>query len=769
MKSRRHRNNSSPFSLFSFQDIITGISGIMIFVLLILSLELTIPEKEQEAEEEKRKTLFAQDPMEIFLASKLEIANSHTAMTKEELMDIYLEEGSTYFQIDEKDLPPTGIDGTDNTTQPDGGDTPTGTIDDQANNTNTNTGDSDNTQNNNVGGIGPITDAGQPAPDNQTPAEEEKLDPLRSAFKWFGEEQNANGSWDTSHHHGITGLVVMAYVSYRERTGNTEFDDALQNAVDFLIEDDGCKPGADKFAYQNGIKTLALTEVARVLGSNAKLEKAIKDSVTYIVVGQQDGGGFHYNYNTKTKSQDLSVAAWNLQAMDSAAKLYDIDVAREGVEKAKPWLTAMSKTFFTYNTKNHQPASKPTENHRESMRAIGTWLTIALNKENFANIQDELEQIATETYGDLSWKPKVKHPLYCWNYATMAMIVAGGENRDKWKNRLSKLLIDNQNPAGYWRPLKFRHGSKPFYTTAFCAHMLALVYDYKNASSVKGMAAAPDKGGEPQPPIAATNPNTTQADSGNTELANATEENNTGTTTPEGTNTEDKTDPTNPDGETANPDGETDSAATDSDVEEGDLPTEEFDNLISLDKGKSQEIKKRLNVFRRSIKSDPEVRKALEEKDLEALNEAIVKFLSKKYFLEAQLNKMSKDPYIHDEELLKDRYIELNKQVTDLMKKIHAYESDNSDELALTPINIYVSSKELDIQLNDGQNLRFSTTADGLKDFQAWLQGKDPLKDVLMINIKPSGVGVYRKLDDFIDILNFKNLTTPVDENMGGK
>ena len=42
MKSRRHKGDSAPFSLFSFQDIITGISGIMIFVLLILSLELTM-------------------------------------------------------------------------------------------------------------------------------------------------------------------------------------------------------------------------------------------------------------------------------------------------------------------------------------------------------------------------------------------------------------------------------------------------------------------------------------------------------------------------------------------------------------------------------------------------------------------------------------------------------------------------------------------------------------------------------------------------------
>ena len=764
MKSRRHKNNSAPFSLFSFQDIITGISGIMIFVLLILSLELTMPEEEKEAEEENRRTLFAQDPMEVFVAGKLEIANSHTVLTKDDLLDLYLQEGEKYFQIDESKLPPVSVDQGAAVNPSVDGQTPASTIDPITGNViPAESGSTPAGQGNSqVAGIDPVSP--NPSTDPAPPAEEEpQNDPLKNAFKWFGEEQNANGSWDQKHVHGITGLVVMAYLSYRERTGNTEFDDALQNGLEFLIQDKTCKPGADKFAYQNGIKTLALTEAARVLGSNPRLEKAIKDSVTYIIVGQQDGGGFYYNYNTKTKTQDLSVAAWNLQAMDAAAKLYDIELARQGVEKAKPWLTAMSKKHFTYNTKNHEASDSPTENHRESMRAIGTWLTLALNKDNYENIKDDLEGIVAETYEGLSWKPKVKHPLYCWNYATMAMMVAGGENRQAWKTKINDLLLENQTSSGYWKPLKFRHGSKPFYTTAFCAHILALVYDYKDAAyngPPKGISVGGDNNQPPPTPPPVANNNSVPE---NPEPALNEE-------TPKPTEEIAAADPKVEAGaeEENNPEtGNTEESA--SEEPEGDAPAGEFDNLISLDKGKAQEIKKRLNVFRRSIKSDPEVRKALEEKDLEALNEAIVKSLNKKYFLEAQLNKMNKDPYIHDQELLKDRYIHLNKEVTKLMKKIHQYETSNSDGLALSPINVFVGGKDIDIQLSDGQNIRFSTSVDGLKDFQTFLQSKDPLKDVLMINIKPSGVGVFRKIDDHIELLNFKNLTTPVDENMGAK
>ena len=179
-------------------------------------------------------------------------------------------------------------------------------------------------------------------------------------------------------------------------------------------------------------------KLSEILGTSPELEKAVKDSVTFIVVGQQEGGGFHYNYNTKTKTQDLSVSAWNLQAIHAADKLYSIDVARDGVEKAKPWLTAMSETQFTYNTKNHQPSDKPKESKKQSMRAIGTWLTLVVNSENVANIEDELEAIATENFESLRWDTKIDHPLYGWNYATMCMLAVGGENGEKWKTKLRK-------------------------------------------------------------------------------------------------------------------------------------------------------------------------------------------------------------------------------------------------------------------------------------------------------------------------------------------
>lgn len=70
----RHRSTGSPFSLFSFQDIITGLCGIMIFLVLIMLVDIitrraaeSVPvmevseverlEKEVAALEEKAKTL----------------------------------------------------------------------------------------------------------------------------------------------------------------------------------------------------------------------------------------------------------------------------------------------------------------------------------------------------------------------------------------------------------------------------------------------------------------------------------------------------------------------------------------------------------------------------------------------------------------------------------------------------------------------------------------------------------------------------------------
>ena len=53
MARGRRNANESPMSLFSFQDIITSVSGIMIFIVLLLSLEITAPPAQEPEIEDK--------------------------------------------------------------------------------------------------------------------------------------------------------------------------------------------------------------------------------------------------------------------------------------------------------------------------------------------------------------------------------------------------------------------------------------------------------------------------------------------------------------------------------------------------------------------------------------------------------------------------------------------------------------------------------------------------------------------------------------------
>lgn len=708
----------------------------MIFILLILSLQLTSEEDvESQSEEEIKKTLFAEDPLEVFVAGKLEIANSHTAMTQDEIQDLYLEKGENYFQVENSE-------NSSNTKVPEGASP------DEKNEAQDN--DSPKQEGNDQ--------TKQPEPEQEpviSSGDPQVDEALSSAFKWLDGQQNIDGSWDKSHQYGITGLVVLAHLTYKKKTHSTEFDKALNKGIEFLVNDDKCKPGIPQFAYQNAIKTFALAEAAGLLGNSPELEKSAKESIQYIFDGQQEKGGFAYKYNVKNKTQDLSLTAWNLQALNSSDKIFNIPEARQGIEKALPWLAAMAKENFTYNTKNHLPSKNPDkEPKNQSMRAIGTWLTILLDSENRDNVQDELKVIATENYENLSWSTKNGHPFYGWYYANLCMTDLGGKEGDKWRTKLRNLMVYNQQKAGYWRPIKYKHGSVPIYSTAFCA--LMLVSGHKDAE------------------VPTNKPPRTGGDSDVANLPASTpvakKPSDTSSSADKPSPFDKPVDVTEVTAETTSlPDKSVDASklpSVDLEKVEPDDGGQDFETLISLDKNKAAEIKKRLSVFRRSIKSDSSVRAELAKEDLNSLNNSIVKFLNRKYFLEAQLNKMNEDPFIHGESVLKDRYVYLNKEVTSLMKKIDEYENSNSEDLVLNPIKIYLDSKEFNIRLHDGENLRFSSSVDGIKGFKAWLQGKDVLKDVLLIAIKPSGVKNYREVENFIRYLNFKTSVKPVDENM---
>ncbi|MDH4220636.1 MAG: VWA domain-containing protein, partial [Candidatus Aminicenantes bacterium] len=65
------------------------------------------------------------------------------------------------------------------------------------------------------------------------------------------------------------------------------------------------------------------------------------------------------------------------------------------------------------------------------------------------------------------------YPFYYWYYGTRAMLSAGGEDWQIWKDWMCRLLVDNQNGDGSWSGNQSEE-NMPIYTTALGALMLEL-------------------------------------------------------------------------------------------------------------------------------------------------------------------------------------------------------------------------------------------------------------------------------------------------------
>ena len=551
MRSRRHRNNSTPFSLFSFQDIITGISGIMIFVLLILSLELTVPKKEKDAVEETRKTLFAKDAMEVFEAGELEIANSHTALTKMDMLKLFLKDRAPEIQVEKPKPPPVVVKEEPVPVEPP-----------------------------------PVVVKEEPVVENEFQARV-----LKSSGQYEGVDVRATLIWNNKNDLDLHALTpsnrLIYYGNKKVKGGELDID---KNATR------GDPEPVENIIWKNP------EEGKYRIFVNLYRKRIPRESTPFQIELSAFGEELYFVGTAVALRQKIHIVTFEVRD----GKIQNVErMASSGIEQKK--------------------------------------------------LNELLQASTAQATEEVPEPPPVVEP--------------------------EPVPVAEPPPVAETKP-------EPVTKT----------------ESVSGVEPLTEPAVEQEVALQ-----------------------------------------------------ETDDEAPLS----GD-----FDNLISLDKEKAQEIRKRLNIFRRSIKSDSEVRETLEKADLQTLNDEIVKFLSQKYFLEAQLNKMNKDPYIHDEELLKDRYIDLNTKVTSLMKKIDLYESANSSNPGLNSIQLLVGGNELDVKLSDGQKMRFSSKAEGLKSFQAWLQGRDAQKDVLEIGIKPSGVATYRQVDKLVELLNFKNITNPVDENM---
>ncbi|MCM8542681.1 MAG: hypothetical protein NE328_20615, partial [Lentisphaeraceae bacterium] len=436
--SRRRKNNADPISLFSFQDIITGVSGIMIFILLTLSLQLLSEVESEDTEHDPQdetdtsfnvaKT-FPYGPMVFFrsfspygtgeYASIFPKVRLYPLAPKHVLMPMM-----PNFQ---KDI----IDDKNYVLLP----------------------EREDVDSHKIASKKELHDLFK----NRTPDKrliavekfggtERGQETLRNALDWLKSVQSPDGSWHDPHGtHGMTGLVLLAFLAHGENVESEQYGSTVSRAISFLMKD---KENIHRDPYQNALRTFALAEAVS-MNSIEGLEDVVKNYTQTILNGQQAKGAFHYKYELDMKAQDLSVMAWNIQALKSVNAVLDMPEISPALERASAWLKSMTTdTFqFPYHSNFNTPKDKKATH---SMRAAGTLCLQLLEKGEIPEIANELEEISTIDMQNLGWHNVMRHPLYGWYYANQCMFHLGGEKWDSWNARCEQMLIENQHPQGFW-------------------------------------------------------------------------------------------------------------------------------------------------------------------------------------------------------------------------------------------------------------------------------------------------------------------------------
>jgi hypothetical protein len=310
-------------------------------------------------------------------------------------------------------------------------------------------------------------------------------------LRWLKQHQNDDGSWSTECRPSMTGFAMLCFLGHGELPDSPEFGQAVKKGIDWLYfkgtERDGrlsmTRDGwgvGNVAVYEHAIATYALAEYY-AMTREERIAELLKQAVTHIVQGQDENGGWQYNY-AKGPRSDTSVSGWQIQAL-KAAHLTGLGIpgVDEALDKAvlNLWRVQAANGSFGYNNAGDRDFS---------LDGVGV-LCIYLCKQNKdRSVRDGIEHMLNMTE-----KKPVKYngdsaDLYAWFYDTQACLIFGGNAWSKWNRLFQDQIWNNQGPDGSWPPVNSKapgaelqrkpDGGGPFYRTCLCTLMLEVFYRY---------------------------------------------------------------------------------------------------------------------------------------------------------------------------------------------------------------------------------------------------------------------------------------------------
>lgn len=299
---------------------------------------------------------------------------------------------------------------------------------------------------------------------------------VRKALSWLKAQQQPDGAWNGTDRVAMTGLALLTFLAHGETPSSTEFGETVERAIRYLLGSQQKDGSFSKNIYAHAIAVTAIGE-ASAMTRMMVLGEATDRGLAVILRGQQDSGGYDYNYGKGVRT-DTSVTGWQLQAMKSAVLAGNTDARliaaiRRGVEFLKSQAWATDGSGFVYAS---IPGQQAGAGGTWSMTAVGSLcLSLLAHEKQGGLIRQSLKRL------DVSYPPweaaGQKKPVYGWYYATQAKFHAGGHDWAEWNHHFARDLMASQTADGHWEEGDHDNGSH-VYTTTLSTLMLEVYYRY---------------------------------------------------------------------------------------------------------------------------------------------------------------------------------------------------------------------------------------------------------------------------------------------------
>jgi hypothetical protein len=310
---------------------------------------------------------------------------------------------------------------------------------------------------------------------------------VMAGLRWLKQNQNEDGSWSKANAPAMTGLGILCFLGHGELPDSPEFGPTIKKALDWMLAhgtkhqgkmSTGGTLSGGPAVYEHGIATYSMGEYY-TMTKDERFAELLRQSVGYIVAGQNPVGGWDYGY-AKGPRNDLSVAGWQIQAL-KAAHLTGLNIpgVDEALDKSMVFLKQWQgpKGGFGYAA----PGDK------YSLVGVGVLCTYFWKQDKDTSVRKGIDYLLTETDKNYPVKYKSdKADLYAWYYHTQACLMFGGSAWTKWNRWFQDEIVDNQSPDGSWPPIPGKahgpqtspDGAGPFYRTTLSVLMLEVFYRY---------------------------------------------------------------------------------------------------------------------------------------------------------------------------------------------------------------------------------------------------------------------------------------------------